>query len=107
MQANKLLCIATVGPLLFALTSCGWRRDHLTQAYGESFRASFAAQHQTKEAASAVTGLDSQEAAIISDAYRASLIPKGVKSAEEPLILVAPPSRERQQPLAPSVPKEK
>jgi peptidoglycan/xylan/chitin deacetylase (PgdA/CDA1 family) len=56
--------------------------------------------------AEAVIGLDSQEAAITADNYRAGLAPKGGTVEAEPTVIVAPPSREQPTRLAPSVPKE-
>jgi hypothetical protein len=106
MSTTRVLWIAV---LVSSAAGCGWRKQHLGRDFARSNDAVFAAQRVRKEAppATAVAGLDSQEAAIISDHYRASLAPKGQKVGEEPVILVAPPSRERPQPLAPSVPKEK
>jgi hypothetical protein len=97
-------CVAVLAVL--AIAGCAGRKQHLIPDFGKSFDAAFAAQRAGTGPAEAVTGLDSQEAAIISDGYRASLAPKGQKAEEQPLLLIAPPSRERPQPLAPSVPKE-
>ena len=107
MSTMRSLCVV----LAFAAAgaACGGRKQHLIEAYGSSYDPLFAAQRAKKDPAPAVavTGLDSQEAAIISDDYRQRLAPKGHKVGEEPVILVAPPSRARPMPLAPSVPKEK
>jgi hypothetical protein len=88
--------------------SCGFRKSHLTEDFAKSYDATFAAQRVrvSKDPASAVLGLDPQEAAITWDAYRASLAPQGKEGKEEPILLIAPPSRDRMTPLRPSVPKE-
>jgi hypothetical protein len=55
-----------------------------------------------------VSGLDSQEAAVISGAYLRSLAPKNAQVNEEPMLLVAPPAQGGgygSTKLAPSVPK--
>ena len=96
--ALLLLSVATA-------TGCGWRKQHLTADYGRSYANAFAVQRVTSERAApaaAVTGLDSQEAAIISDTYRASLAPKGVAVTEQPVLMIAP-QRPAGRP-APSVP---
>jgi hypothetical protein len=54
-----------------------------------------------------VDGLDSQEAAIISETYRTSLAPKDAKPKDEPILIVAPPSRDAPAKLMPSVPQER
>jgi hypothetical protein len=106
MSTTSSLCVILV---LAAGAGCGGRKQHLIEGYGSSYDPLFASQRVGKPSAPAVavTGLDSQEAAIISDDYRQSLAPKGHKVGEEPVVLVAPPSKERPIPLAPSVPKEK
>lgn len=98
-------CVAFLA--LAAAAGCGGRKQHLTPDHGKSYDAAFAAQRAGGAPAEAVSGLDSQEAAIVSDGYRAGLAPKGQKAEEQPVLLVAPPARERPQPLAPSVPAEK
>ncbi|MGC4122021.1 MAG: hypothetical protein QM765_47065 [Myxococcales bacterium] len=50
----------------------------------------------SKVAAKAATGLDSQEAAIISEAYRRSLAPKGAAVDEPSVLFVAPNSAKAQ-----------
>lgn len=87
-------------------SACGGRKQHLTESYARSYDEAFTAQRGRAPGpvATAVTGLDSQEAAIISEAYRAGLFPKDVKPKEEPILYVAPPTRDRPQTLAPSVP---
>lgn len=92
-----------------AIVGCS-RKQHLSKFHGQSYDAVFAAQRAPARAGppqGPVEGLDSQEAAIISDSYRNSLARKTEKVDEQPLLLVAPPSRDRAAPaLAPSVPKE-
>jgi hypothetical protein len=87
--------------------ACAGRRKHLEADHGRSYQRAFAAQRSSAPGAprQAVSGLESQEAAIISDGYRASLAPKEVKVKDEPYIIVAPQTRDRPQQLAPSVPK--
>ncbi len=95
--------------VLLTMAGCGWRKQHLTRAHGESYDGAFAAQRERvgKAPAVAVTGLDAQEAAIISDGYRRGLAPKGSGSAkQESIILMAPPSTNQSYKPAPSVPKE-
>jgi hypothetical protein len=98
--------VMLVGSVLLT-TACGSGKP-LIRDYGSSYHGAFAAQAARggKAPAQAVTGLDSQEAAITSDNYRGGLAPKGKEVREEPTIIVAPPSRERPMQLAPSVPKE-
>jgi hypothetical protein len=89
-----------------ALLACGWRQQHLDQHHGQSYDAAFAAQQGPARAPRApVTGLDSQEAALISSTYRTSLAPKNAKVKDDPILVVAPPNRDRVAPLPPSVPK--
>jgi hypothetical protein len=63
----------------------------------------------SQPAAAAATGLDSQEAAIISESYRRSLASKGAAVDESSVLFVAPPSAQSQnRPLPPpSVPQGK
>ena len=89
----------------------GCARAHITPTYGESYSAAFARQSPTgAKVATPVSGLDSQEAAIISASYLRSLAPKTVQPKEEPILLVAPPAQGGgygMTKLAPSVPSEK
>ncbi len=87
------------------LGGCGASR-HLAQGHGVS-REAFRAQRAAPVAAAApdVTGLDSQEAAIVAEGYRRSLAPKGTRVEEQPVILVSPQKPAQRAPLAPSVPK--
>jgi hypothetical protein len=102
----KIMIVVVLAAALFAAGACGGRKQHLANDYAKSYDAVFGAQRERTQAdpASAVSGLDSQEAAIISDGFRASLAPKGQKATEEPVILYSPQTRDRLQPLAPSVP---
>lgn len=93
--------------VVLALSSVGCRKHHLIKDFGESYVRAFAAQQdRTKKPAEATQGLDSQEAAITADNYRATLVPEGAQLQPEPMLFVAPPGRERREPLPPSVPKE-
>lgn len=93
--------------LAAALTGCGGRKQHLSAEHGRSYDAAFAAQRARDEPTAAATGFDSQEAAIVSEGYRAGLAPQGQKVAIPQVLLVPPTGPERVQPLAPSVPKER
>jgi hypothetical protein len=85
---------------------CGWRKTHLLPKYGASVDGAIAAQARPRaKPAVAVKGLDPQEAAIISEGYRARLAPPGADVEEPKMILVAPQDT-RGQKLAPSVPRE-
>lgn len=89
------------------VAACGPKAS-LIPHFGSSYHAAFAAQTARvgKEPAQAIVGLDSQEAAITSENYLGTLAPKGKEAKQEPMILVAPPSRESPPQLMPSVPKE-
>ncbi len=98
-----------VAPLLMVtVAGCGWRKQHLTRTHGESYESVFAAQRERvgKAPAEAATGLDAQEAAIISDGYRSGLAPKAGSARQESLILLAPPTTNQPRLPPPSVPKE-
>ena len=97
--------LAAVCALLAA--GCGWRQQHIIGAYGQSYDRAFAAQHvrDARAPATAVAGLDAQEAAIISQTYRRDLAPKGAKVEDQSMVILAPPSRDNMQALPPSVPK--
>jgi hypothetical protein len=93
-----------------ALLACG-SRAHLTKSHGRSYHTAFARQdaapaHRTQPV-QALTGLDSQEAAIVASSYRRSLAPKAAEIAEPPpVLIVAPESQSSQRrAVAPSVPK--
>lgn len=83
-----------------ALYGCA-SREHLGPRYGVATRAAFAAQVIHPDAgsqAAEVTGLDPQEAAIVSDAYFKSLTPAKQAPREEPLLILAPPQKEKLPP---------
>jgi hypothetical protein len=101
---NAKRTIVAVGMLL--ALGCAGRKAHIVPGYGESSDV-FAKQAGNRQPAKAATGLDSQEARIVSTTYRQSLAPKETKPKEEPYIIVAPPTQQAMQPLAPSVPKER
>lgn len=103
----RAMCVVA-SMVLLSMTGCGWRKQHLTRTHGESYVAAFAAQRERvgKAPAEAATGLDAQEAAIISDSYRSGLAPKGGAVSQESIILMAPPTTNRPYTPAPSVPKE-
>jgi hypothetical protein len=105
---NRSLKLA-VTVLVAGIIGCA--RAHITPTYGQSSSAAFARQSPTKaKITGPVSGLDSQEAAIISASYLRSLAPKTVQPKEEPIRLVAPPGQGGgygMTKLAPSVPIEK
>jgi hypothetical protein len=98
-----MITAALAGP------GCGWRKQHIVPGYGSSCDRAFAAQAVPRKGgpAQAAAGLDSQEAAIVSQTYRTGLSPKDVKPKDQPILLVAPPSRDGAPKLAPSVPQER
>ena len=103
-RSNPMLAAAALASL-----ALGCARAHLQRSFGQSTEAALMQQAPARTGAKgAVSGLDSEEAEIIADAYRRSLAPKEVKVTEEPVIYVAPPSAysARAPALAPSVPKE-
>jgi hypothetical protein len=78
-----------------ALAGCG-DRARLTQSHGRAYKEAFARQAMNPNAgaqAKTPKGLDSQEAAIVSDNYRRGLAAKGAKVDDEPMLLVAPGAR--------------
>lgn len=95
--------------VLTLAAGCGFRQDHLSPGFGESYDAALLAQraHPDRTPAAAVSGLDPQEAAIISEGYRRRLAPKGQKVNEDPLIYLEQQSglERPPPPLAPSVPR--
>ncbi len=102
---SRKTIVLTLGVAALACSN----RQHLSDAYASSYDAAFRVQAPAPAGgpARATTGLDSQEAAIVSDSYRKSLAPKDAKTTDQPVLYVAPPSRDYAQPLAPSVPKER
>jgi hypothetical protein len=101
--------VFALGLLLSALPSCA--REHLTETHGRAFNAAFAAQAPAPATPrKATSGLDSQEASIISGSYFRSLAPKSANDVkDQPILLLAPPGANGGQPavLAPSVPPSK
>jgi hypothetical protein len=87
-------------------------RQHLWESRGAAYDRSFAAQKVQRPSGAKRTqpaaGLDSQEAAIIAESYRASLAPKGAKVDQQPVLIVSPQGQGQQQYALPppSVPKE-
>jgi len=101
----KLLAALALG----AAAGCA-ARAHITPTHGQSSRAVFARQAPpVAEVAGPVSGLDSQEASIVSDTYRASLSPKDAPPKEDPYLMVAPPPRTSGRAMLPppSVPRER
>jgi hypothetical protein len=85
-------------------------KPHLIDEYGTSYHAAFAVQADARPLgpAQAAAGLDSQDAAIITQTYRASLAPQEAKPKDQPILIVTPPSPQGPaQKLAPSVPQER
>jgi hypothetical protein len=95
--------------LALAALGCGCARAHLTEKYGESYAAVFSEQAPPRpKTVGPVSGLDSQEAAIISGSYRKSIAPKDTQVKDQPVLIVAPPTQQGgygMTTLAPSVPK--
>ncbi|HET6151259.1 MAG TPA: hypothetical protein VFH68_27225 [Polyangia bacterium] len=105
------LVILTTSLGLFTVGS-GCDRAHLTASYGRAYNQSFAVQTVNPDrhvAATAVHGLDSQEAAIISASYRRSLSPKQEQTADHSQLLMYSPRSGLREPNMPppSVPNER
>jgi hypothetical protein len=68
-------------------------RQHLTPTHGRSFRTTFAAQQVNPNGAEgrANKGLDSQEAALVTQTYRQSLVPKGTSQQDQPAMILLNP----------------
>ena len=100
----RIETLALVGAA--ALAACSTRAT-ITPTQGRSYRAAFERQVSNPAARSKPpAGLDSQEAALVAEAYRASLVPKGAGVREEPVIVVTPQRQQKAPPLAPSVPRQ-
>jgi hypothetical protein len=102
--------VVSLSVVLAAASICCAARHHMIETQGQSYTRAFARQAPVRDRIVGPTGgLDPQEASIIADVYRQSLVPKKVKVSEEPVILVAPPSRQGTTHAlpAPSVPKER
>ncbi len=68
-------------------------RNHLTAGHGRAYHEALARQAANPEAGKepvASKGLDPQEAAVISQGYRASLAPQGGTVEHQPMLMVAP-----------------
>jgi hypothetical protein len=100
MSATRVLVLAVL-----LVAGCA-RRQHIIEGYGASYHAAFGTQAPDRSSgpARAAPGLDSQEASIIAETYRKSLAPEDQTAKEQPVLIVAPPSREQRPQLAPSVP---
>ncbi len=111
MKTARIVVVGTVLGIAALAAAAGCSGPgHMTRAHGRAYGAYFQRQAASAGAhAQAEKGLDSEEAAIVADAYRKSLAPKGTREDEgSQVLLVAPPPRggQRAAPLAPSVPKE-
>lgn len=107
MYVRAMCVVASM--VVLTMAGCGWRKQHLTRTHGESYETAFAVQRERvgKAPAEAATGLDAQEAAIISDSYRQGLASKeGGTARQESIILMAPPASNQPYLPSPSVPKE-
>jgi len=87
-------------------------RTHLTPGHGRAFHEAVARQAANPEAGKqpvASKGLDPQEAAVISQGYRASLASKGGTAEQQPILMVAPSAQKRSGDYMPpaSVPQER
>lgn len=101
--------IGTVAAFVVLCSTVACSQRHLSKDFGRSYVRTFMVQQVRPPGtppAEAVVGLDSQEAGITADNYRAGLAPKGGTVEPEPTVIIAPPSREQPVRLAPSVPKE-
>jgi hypothetical protein len=77
--------------LAAALLLAGCYRTHMSPSFGAANRAAFAKQVIDPEAGSKAKpegGLDSEEAAIISNSYRGSLAPAKKETARPPMLLI-------------------
>jgi hypothetical protein len=103
-RARRSLWAASI-----AVSLAGCASPHMSEDFGRSYAAAFAAQAPIpREPKKAATGLDSQEAAIISGSYRKSLAPKDDERKDAPVLLLAPTGATNPlQALAPSIPSTK
>lgn len=101
MTTRRLLAL-----LAFAFAACG-DRAHLTATHGKSYRAAFERSVANPRAKAAPPrGLDSQEAAIVSETFRRGLAPRDQDPEDVPVLLVAPPGQAGAPRLPPSIPPE-
>lgn len=92
--------------IVAALAACSSRAT-ITPTHGQAYRGAFDRQVANRAPkAKPPAGLDSQEAAIVAESYRASLVPKGAEVEESPVLVVTPQKQQRPPPLAPSVPRQ-
>lgn len=85
----RIVMLAAAPLLLWGCAS----RNHLTPTHGRAFSQTLARQAANPQAGTQpvpAKGLDSQEAAIIAQSYRAQMIPEGSSAPQEQLLLVAP-----------------
>lgn len=105
-------CLSSALLTLGAQLGCA-SRANLTRSHARAYQSAFAQQmanpvpRQTNLAA--IQGLDSQEAAAVSQTYRQSLAPKedGAAAANQPMLMVNPRATQPPAPLAPSVPERR
>jgi hypothetical protein len=91
VAALRSLAFALVVPLLLGVGACS--RAHITPSHGRAFREAFAIQDANPnrgQTTKSLSGLDSQEAAIIAGSYRKALAPKSDTAASPQLLMVAP-----------------
>jgi hypothetical protein len=93
--------------LVPALGGCS--RAHLTATHGRAYHEIFAAQdaNPARKGSKSISGLDSQEAAIIAGNYRRALSPKADTAASSSQMLMMNPNRggvNDSAQLAPSIP---
>jgi hypothetical protein len=101
--------IGIIAGCVVLCSSVACSKRHLSEDFGRSYVQSFQVQQVRPPGtapAEAIAGLDSQEAAITADNYRAGLVPEGGTVEAAPTVVVAPPAREQPTRLAPSVPRE-
>mgnify|MGYP005812395753 CR=1 FL=1 len=101
----------TIAPCVLAAAAlaCGGNL-HLTESHGRAYSAAFSKQAPPPEQVKAPSvGLDSQEASIVAESYRRSLVARQTTSGsyqESPVLLLAPQQEPGVKPLPlPSVPK--
>jgi hypothetical protein len=93
--------------LVAGLGGC-YSHAHLSQSQGVSFSATFARQVSASRPTDKgpVSGLDSQDAAIIAQTYHRSLAPRNTTPREQPILMVGPSSEPSAYVPPPSVPRQ-